>query len=97
MLLDLPKEMQGFQGTYSYSRENVLFNLLALLKYLNSRLIPFSMAVKSICLIGVSGDLGSLILKHLLAPKQYTVTVLSRKSSTARVPDGVTVTRLPDD
>ncbi len=56
------------------------------------------MAFKSVCLIGASGNLGTLILKHLLAsPQNFTVKVLSRDSSTAKFPHGVTVTRVPDD
>ncbi|KIW33313.1 uncharacterized protein PV07_00171 [Cladophialophora immunda] len=56
------------------------------------------MAFKRICLIGASGNLGSLILKHLLAsPQNFQVTVLSRNSSTAKFPDAVTVIRVADD
>ena len=56
------------------------------------------MAFKSVCLIGASGNLGTLILKHLLSSAQnLDVTVLSRQSSTAKFPDGVKVTRIPDD
>ena len=56
------------------------------------------MAFKSICLIGASGNLGTLILKHLLSSSQnFTVKVLSRESSTAKFPDGITVHRVPDD
>ena len=55
------------------------------------------MVFKSICLIGASGNLGTLILKHLKsAPENYTITVLSRESSTAKFPEDVPVTRVPD-
>ncbi|KAJ9604385.1 hypothetical protein H2200_011219 [Cladophialophora chaetospira] len=56
------------------------------------------MAFKSICLIGASGNIGVPTLKHLLASEQnFKVTVISRESSTAKFPDGVTVKRVPDD
>ncbi|OCT45250.1 NmrA-like family protein [Cladophialophora carrionii] len=56
------------------------------------------MPFHSICLIGASGNLGTLILKHLLAsPQKFQIKVLSRQSSTATFPDSVTVTRVPDD
>ncbi|KIW87964.1 uncharacterized protein Z519_11549 [Cladophialophora bantiana CBS 173.52] len=56
------------------------------------------MAFQRICLIGASGNLGSLILKHLLAsPQNFKVTVLSRNSSTAKFPDTVAVTSVADD
>ncbi|KIY04161.1 uncharacterized protein Z520_00853 [Fonsecaea multimorphosa CBS 102226] len=56
------------------------------------------MAFERICLIGASGNLGRLILKHLLAsPQNFHVSVLSRNSSPAKFPDGVTVVRVADD
>ncbi|OAL37676.1 hypothetical protein AYO20_03183 [Fonsecaea nubica] len=56
------------------------------------------MAFRRICLIGGSGNLGTLILKHLLASSQnFQVTVLTRHSSPAKFPDAVTVTRVADD
>lgn len=56
------------------------------------------MAFKSICVIGASGNIGTLILKHLLASSQdFKITVISRQSSTATFPSNVTVTRVPDD
>jgi putative NADH-flavin reductase len=56
------------------------------------------MAFKSICLVGASGNLGTLILKHLQsAPDKFSIKVLSRASSTAQFPAGVTVARVADD
>ncbi|OAP62687.1 hypothetical protein AYL99_01914 [Fonsecaea erecta] len=56
------------------------------------------MAFQRICLIGASGNLGSLILKHLLAsPQKFKVTALSRQSSTARFADEVAVARVADN
>jgi putative NADH-flavin reductase len=56
------------------------------------------MAFHTVCLIGASGNLGTLILKHLLAsPQQFQVKIVSRESSTATFPDSIPVTRVPDD
>lgn len=60
------------------------------------------MALTKILLIGAGGNLGSLILKHLLAsPAQFKVTVLTRESSSAgssnAFPSSVTVRKIADD
>lgn len=55
------------------------------------------MTLNRVLLIG-AGNLGSLIIKHLLAsPSKFTVTVLSRESSTAQFPSSVKIARIADD
>jgi len=52
--------------------------------------------INKVALIGANGNLGPHILSALLAAK-FTVTVLSRKSSTSKYPDSVTVRHISDD
>jgi len=56
------------------------------------------MSLQRVLLIGAAGNLGSLILKHLLSsPSGFSVSVLSRESSTAQFPPSVTISRIGDD
>lgn len=60
------------------------------------------MTLTKVLLIGAGGNLGSLILKHLLAsPTLFKVTVLTRESSSAvagnAFPPSVTVSKIADD
>ncbi|KIX08666.1 uncharacterized protein Z518_03323 [Rhinocladiella mackenziei CBS 650.93] len=56
------------------------------------------MPLNHVLLIGAAGNLGSLVLNHLLAfPFKFNITVLSRNSSTAKFPSSVTVSRISDD
>ncbi|KEF60076.1 uncharacterized protein A1O9_04926 [Exophiala aquamarina CBS 119918] len=62
------------------------------------------MAFTNILLIGATGNLGSLILKHLIAsPADYKVTVLTRESSSSAAttkdafPSSVTVRKISSD
>jgi len=58
------------------------------------------MPLNRVLLIGGTGNLGSLVLKYLLAsPSRLTITVLSRRSSSANTayPPGVSVAEIDDD
>lgn len=56
------------------------------------------MSLKRVLIIGAAGNLGSLTLNHLLAsPANFSVTVLSRQSSTAQFPSSVAVSHIDDD
>jgi putative NADH-flavin reductase len=55
------------------------------------------MTIKKVALIGANGRLGPAILHGLLSASAFTVTVLSRSSSTSTYPDSVHVTYISDD
>ena len=54
------------------------------------------MSLSKILLIGASGNLGSVFLPILLAEPSFTVSILSRSSSTATFPANVRVHKVPD-
>ena len=54
------------------------------------------MTIKSVLLIGASGSLGTPTLQALLAAN-FTVTALTRQSSSATFPPSVRVAKVPDD
>ena len=44
-------------------------------------------AIKTVALVGASGNLGALTLKHLIAVGKFDITLLTRAESTATFPD----------
>lgn len=56
------------------------------------------MAFNNVLLIGAGGNLGSLILKHLMeSPSKFTISVLTRHSSSHAFPSSINVIRMDDD
>ena len=55
------------------------------------------MSLKNIILLGAGGNLGPSILAALTADPHFTVSVLTRHSSTVTFPSSVTVHRIGDD
>ncbi|KAK3215964.1 hypothetical protein GRF29_8g1676631 [Pseudopithomyces chartarum] len=57
------------------------------------------MSLERIVLIGGTGNLGSLVLKHLLSsPSQFSISLLSRRSSTSpKAPSGGSVVEVDND
>jgi nucleoside-diphosphate-sugar epimerase len=56
-----------------------------------------STPIKNVILTGANGSVGAPILQGLLDANIFNVTVLSRKSSSHKFPDNVTVKRVSDD
>ncbi|MCJ1284878.1 hypothetical protein MMC26_004215 [Xylographa opegraphella] len=55
------------------------------------------MSLKNVIILGAGGNLGPSILAALTSDPHFTVSVLSRHSSTSTFPPGVTVHRIGDD
>lgn len=55
------------------------------------------MTIKTVTLIGANGRLGPAILSTLLSTGTFTVTVLSRQSSTSKYPESVQVKHISDE
>lgn len=54
-------------------------------------------SIKNVIIIGAGGHLGPSILSAFDADEHFTVSVLSRNSSTSRFPSHITVHRIGDD
>ncbi|KAJ5382963.1 hypothetical protein N7517_000874 [Penicillium concentricum] len=60
-------------------------------KYANSQPVGFKNAIERVAIVGAGGTIGSRITDALLKTGKHTVTALSRKGSTNKLPEGVLV------
>ncbi|KAL8868331.1 MAG: hypothetical protein Q9174_005062 [Haloplaca sp. 1 TL-2023] len=56
-----------------------------------------STPLKNVIILGASGNVGTPTVSALLAAGTYTITALTRASSTAIFPTGIKVHKIPDD
>jgi uncharacterized protein YbjT (DUF2867 family) len=54
-------------------------------------------AIKNVLVIGAGGNLGKPLLQALLANKAFNTSILTRKSSSSKFPEGVKVHTVADD
>ncbi|KAJ5223235.1 hypothetical protein N7468_007777 [Penicillium chermesinum] len=62
-----------------------------MLKYANTQAVGFKNRVERVAIVGAGGTLGSHIATELLKTGKHTVTALSRKDSSNKLPSGVLV------